>query len=161
MADVSIYVALISATAGVAGGTVPSAIAAIRDGHRAERDRQEQLAEARRQACVELLRTVLELRVHIANKHDYHGGEMAAQVGAIRELAAAAEVAAVSIALMVPPGLAKAAERLAEVAGRVAAVASDPASLQLGASPQEPPDFSELDECVVAFKAQAVTDGRG
>jgi hypothetical protein len=160
MADVSIYVAVISAAAGIVGATIPQAATAIRDGRRADRDRRERLADTRRQACVQLLRTVLDLRVHVANNQDYHGEEMAARLAAIRECAATAEVEAVSVALMVGPELAKAAEQLASAAARLATVAADNASLQLGASTQAP-DFGELDDSVTAFKTLAVADGPG
>ena len=157
MADVSIYVAVISAAAGIVGATISQATAAIRDGRRAERDRKERLADARRQACVQLLRTVLDLRVRVANNADYHGGEMAARLAEIRECAATAEVEAVSVALMVAPELGKVAEQLASAAARLATVATENASLQLGASTQTA-DFSELDDRVAAFKALAVAD---
>ncbi len=160
MADVSIYVAVISAAAGIVGATISQATTAIRDGRRAERDRKERLADARRQACVQLLRTVLDLRVRVANNQDYHGEEMAARLAGIRECAATAEVEAVSVALMVGPELAKAAEQLASAAARLATVAAENASLQLGASTRAP-HFGELDNCVTAFKALAVADSPG
>jgi hypothetical protein len=155
MADVSIYVAVISAGAGIAGASISQVTTAIRDTRRAERDRKERLADARHQGCVQLLRTVLELRVRVANNYDYHGEEMAARLAEIRECAARAEVEAVSIALMVPPDLARTAERLAAAAGRLATEATQNASLRLGASTRAP-DFSELNDCVTAFKAQTV-----
>jgi hypothetical protein len=160
MADVSIYVAVISAGAALIGATVPQVATAIRDGRRAERDRKERLADTRRQACVQLLRTVLDLRVRVSNIQDYHGAEMAPRLAEIREGAATAEVEAVSVALMVGPELAKAAEQLASAAARLATVAVENASLQLGASTQAP-DFGELDDSVTAFKTLAVADGPG
>lgn len=167
MTDVSVYVAVISAGAAIVGASLPQLSAIIQDGRKAkrdrrqaERDRQEQLADQRRRACVQLLRTALRLRVLVMNVQDYHGAELAPLLAEIRDCAATAEVEAVSVALMVPPGHGKAAERLAEAAGRLALVAARNASLQLGASVQ-PPDFSELDECVQGFKAMAMVTADG
>jgi hypothetical protein len=167
MADVSVYVAIISAGAAIIGASLPQLSVIIqdsrkakRDRQQAERDRQEQIADRRRQACVQLLRTALRLRVLVVNVQDYHGAALAPLLAEIRECAATAEVEAVSVALMVPPGHGKAAERLAEAAGRLALVAARNASLELGASVQ-PPDFSELDERVQEFKAMAMAEGGG
>jgi hypothetical protein len=160
MADVSIYVAVISAAAGIVGATIPQAATAIRDGRRAERDRDERFADTRRQACVQLLRTVLDLRVRVANNQDYHGEEMAARLAAIRECAATAEVEGVSVALLVGPELATAAEQLASAAARLATVAVESASLQLGASTRAP-HFGELNDCVAIFKTLAAAEDAG
>jgi hypothetical protein len=169
MTDVSVYVAVISAGAAIIGASLPQVSAIIQDGRKAkrdrlqaERDRQEQVADQRRRACVQLLRTALRLRVLVMNVQDYHGTELASLLAEIRDCAATAEVEAVSVALMVPPGHGKAAEQLAEAAGRLAFVVARNASLELGASVQ-PPDFSELDECVQGFKAMAMVtaDGAG
>jgi hypothetical protein len=167
MTDVSVYVAVISAGAAIIGASLPQLSAVIQDSRKAkrdrlaaERDRQEQLADQRRQACVQLLRTTLRLRVLVVNVQDYRGTELGPLLAEIRECAAAAEVEAVSVALMLSPSQGKAAERLAEAAGRLALVAARNASLELGASVQ-PPDFSELDECVQGFKAMAMADAGG
>jgi hypothetical protein len=161
MADVSVYVAVISAAAGIVGATIPQASAAIRDGRRAERDRQERIAGARQEACVQLLDTVLNLRVHVADFYDYHGDEMAKRLAEIRQCAANAQVEALRIGLMVPAGgLDKAAERLAEAAGRLADTAAGVIGRHLGASAQTA-DFGELDESTAAFRALAKSDGRG
>jgi hypothetical protein len=167
MADVSVYVAVISAGAAIIGASLPQVSAIIQDSRKAkrdrlqaDRDRQEQAADHRRRACVQLLRTALRLRVLVMNIQDYHGTELASLLAEIRDCAASAEVEAVSVALMVPPGHGKAAERLAEAAGRLALVAARNASLELGASVQ-PPDFSELDECVQRFKTMVTADGGG
>jgi hypothetical protein len=161
MTDVSIYVAVISAAAGIVGAAVPQVSTAIRDGRRAERHRQERIAGARQQACVQLLDTVLNLRVHVADYYDYYGDEMATRLAEIRQYAANAQVEALRVGLMVPVGgLEKAAERLAEAAGRLADTAASVVGRQLGASAQAA-DFGELDECTAAFRALAKSDGRG
>jgi hypothetical protein len=161
MADVSIYVAIIAGAAGIAGSAVPQVSTTIRDGHRAERQRQERIARARQEACVQLLETVLNLRVHVADYYDSRGDQMAALLADIRQYAANAQVEALRLGLMVGVGdLDKAAERLVQAAGRLADAAEGVAGRHLGA-PAQAADFGELDECTAAFRALAKSDGRG
>lgn len=158
MADVSIYVAVISGATGVIGASVPQAVTAIRESRRAERDHRERQAAARRQACVDLLRTVLGLRASVANFHDHHGADMAGRLAEIRDRAAAAEVEAAVIALVFQSGeLAKAAGRLAEAAGHLVTAAEQNASLDLGVSTGAP-DFEELTKRVEIFRVLAVKE---
>ena len=155
MVDVSVYVAVISAAAGIIGATTPQAITVFRDGRRADRDRRERIAGARQEACVQLLDTVLKLRVHVADYCDHPGNEKASRLAKIRQCAANAQVEALRIGLMVAAGgLGNAAERLAEAAGRLADTAAN-----LGASAQIA-DFGELDQCATTFRAFAMDGGR-
>jgi hypothetical protein len=157
MAEISIYVALITAVAAL----TPQVIAAVRDVRRAERDRQERLARERRDACVQMLSTALDLRILVQNISEYHGDEMPARLGEIRKCAAAVEVRATEIVLMVSrdsPGLAEVAERLAEIAGNLGVAAANNASLRLGASLQAA-DFRAFNECVSSFKRKVAADG--
>ena len=159
MADVSIYVALITAAAALS----PQVIAAVRDVRRAERDRQERLAKERRDACVQLLNTALDLRILVQNINEYHGDEMPARLGEIRKCAAAVEVQATGIVLMVSrdsPGLAEVAERLAEIAGNLGIAATNNASVRLGASLQAA-DFRAFNECVSAYKRRVAAEDKG
>src|SRR5262245_15517265 len=161
MADVSVYVAVISAAAGIIGATTPQAITAIRDGRRAERHRQERIARARQEACVQLLDTVLNLRVHVADYYDSRGDQMTALLADIRQCAANAQVEALRLGLMVGVGdLDKAAERLVQAAGRLADAAEAVVGRNLGA-PAQPADFGELDECTAVFRVLAKGDGAG
>ena len=161
MADVSVYVAVIAGTAAIAGAAVPQVSTAIRDGRRAERHRQERNARARQEACVQLLDTVLNLRVHVADYYDSRGDQMTALLPDIRQCSANAQVEALRLGLMVGVGdLDKAAERLVQAAGRLADAAEGVVGRNLGAS-AETADFGELDECVAAFRTLAKSDGKG
>ena len=65
MADVPIYVAVITAAAGLIGALFPQASLVIREVRQAEKDRRERFATATREACVNLLQTSGELRTRV------------------------------------------------------------------------------------------------
>ncbi|HEY4851499.1 MAG TPA: hypothetical protein VII22_11925, partial [Streptosporangiaceae bacterium] len=88
MSDVSLYVAVITAAAGVAGGSIPSVTSVIRDGRQAKRDQQNHQTETERQACLDLLAAASELRARVANAADCHGDEIDARLAQIRDLEA-------------------------------------------------------------------------
>jgi hypothetical protein len=155
MPDVSIYVALIAAGAGVVGATIPQIAILVRDGRQAERDRRDRGAETRRQACLDLLRAAGELRTRVANAAEYHGTEMGARLAEIRESEAAVRLNAVSVALLVPRKLTEPAEELAEIARRLVAVTERDTDLDLGVRAGQP-NFAELDRGVAAFRRAAV-----
>jgi hypothetical protein len=94
--DVSIYVALITAGAGVAGAAVPQIAAVARDVRLAERDRRERRADTLRQACLKLLRAAGDLRTQVANAALYRGGEMGAQLAKITSSSATVQLHAAS-----------------------------------------------------------------
>jgi hypothetical protein len=153
MAEVSVYVAVISAAAGIVGSAVPQATSVIRDSLRDRRIRAERLAGQRSRACVGLLRTVLDLRVRVANIYDYYGDQMTEQRAEIRDCAARAEVQAIKVALLgQSTELGEAAQKLAAAAARLAAAAAESASVQLRASTTAP-DFTELDKLTEVFKS--------
>ena len=67
MADVPIYVAAITAGAGLIGALIPQAALVIREVRQAEKDRRERFVTAMRDACVELLGAAGELRTLAEN----------------------------------------------------------------------------------------------
>jgi hypothetical protein len=157
--DTTVWVAAIAAGAAVVGATIPLVGTAIQSARQARRDRLERYQLYKRQACVELIRAVEDLRTQVANNHDYHGDEMAARLGLVRQYAAAAKVQAASISLLVPPELADPAQQLAEAAGRLAEAAERSTDLVLGVSTARP-DPTELDASIAAFKTSAVNESR-
>jgi hypothetical protein len=160
MPDVSVYVAVVSAGAGVAGAAIPQIAFVVRDVRQAERDRHERRAEAKRKACLDLLRSAGELRTQVANAAQYHGDEMGTRLADIRKYAAAAQLHAVNVALLAPRKLAEPAQRLAAAASRLAAAAADGTDLRVNEMIR-PPDFTELDETFTTFQKIAVADARG
>jgi hypothetical protein len=159
MADVSIYVAVISASAAILGAAVSPVSTAYQAHRQARRDRQERRETSAHRAFLQLLRAAADLRTQAANNHEYHGEEMAARLARVREHAADVGVHAISIALLAPP-LADPAGRLAEAAGRLAATAAENTDLAMGVSIRAP-DFGELDACVAAFSKAAVDYAEG
>jgi len=157
MADISIYVAAISAVAGVGGATLSQYLAAFREGRQAKRDRQERQETATRKACEKLLRAASDLRTQVANNRSFRGDRvaMSARLEKVREYEAATQVNAVSVGLMAPGQLAKPADQLAGAARSLALAAAQNTNLDEGWVPVDP-DFTELDTCVDAFKKQAL-----
>jgi hypothetical protein len=120
MSDVSVYVAVISASAALLGAAITAVTTAYQHSRQAKRDREDQHDTALREACVDLLRAVGDLRDQVANNHDYPGGdEMGARLAQVRQYVTAAKVHSVRIALLAPRSLSKPAEQLAEAADRL------------------------------------------
>jgi hypothetical protein len=128
---------------------VPGSIAA-------KRGRRERRIEATREACINLLRAVGELRTEVANILSYRGDRagMAARLATVREYAQSSQLNAVAVALLSPEGLAVAAERLAASASGLADATARLTDLDQGVL-VEAPEFSELDESVANFRLVA------
>lgn len=125
MADVPLYVAIVSAAAGLVGATIPQVTTVIRETRKAERDRwererdrQEQLAHEVRDVCVNLLRAAGELRTLTENMTSYRGDGTRALLGDVRGHAEATRLHAAEVGLRV-------SGQLAESAYQVAATATD------------------------------------
>jgi hypothetical protein len=157
MPDVPLYVAAITAAAGVAGAAIPAIAVIIRDVRQAERDRRERRAEAKRQACLDLLRAAGELRTRVANAAEYHGAEMSGLLAGIRECEAAVRLNAVSVALLAPGKLADSAEKVADAASRLAMFVADNTDKHAGEMLVKP-NFAKLDESVEDFSRTAVAE---
>lgn len=157
MADVSIYVALITAGAGVFGAAIPQVSMVFRDVRKDKRDRRDRQAAETRQACVDLLQAVGELRTQVANNRTFQGEPvlMGERLEEVRRHAAAARVYATSVAMLVPDRLAEPADRLAAAAGSLADATEQHTDLGLGRLPVDP-DYRDLDACVDAFRAGAL-----
>jgi hypothetical protein len=159
MTDVSIYIALISAGAGVAGAGISPVAQAYKDGRQRSRDRAERQATAMRQACVDLLRAAGELRTQVANNRSYHGTDMATRLEEVRRLAVATQVHAAEVEMLAPTATAELAGKLATSGGELADWTVRHTNLQLGVLAEDPP-YRELDDRLADFRAQAVRDVR-
>src|SRR5690242_14906554 len=73
MPGVSLSVPIITAGAAVLGAAIPTGAAVIQDLRKARRDRAERRLETRDQACLDLLRSALDLRTQVANAYLSHG----------------------------------------------------------------------------------------
>jgi hypothetical protein len=156
MSEVSIYVAIISASAGIVGAAVPLITSVIKEGHQADRGRRERQADALRQACLAILSAASDLRTLVANAARYQGDEMEDLLAKIRTSADAVQLQAVNAALLAPSTLGEPAQQLAEAAAQLADAATVHTDTGLKAMPS-PPDLTEYDKCTKAFRKQAVT----
>ena len=155
MTDVSIFVPVISAAAAILGAAVSPLTTVLQSSRLARDEHKERYELAGRQACIGLLRAVVDLRTSVANNHDYHGEEMGARLAQVRQYAADARVHAFNIALLAPRPLADSASELAAAADRVAVAATEHTDLSLGASVQAP-DFATLDARIADFTSRAI-----
>jgi hypothetical protein len=112
-----------------------------------------------RDACLDLIRAVAQLRMQVANNHDYHGEEMTERRASVLAYAAACQVHATNVALLAPHGLGPPAERLAAAASHLGETATRDTDLMMRAS-LPAPDFNELDECAERFRQAARTHAR-
>lgn len=158
MADVPIYVAAITAGAGIIGALIPQAVTIMREVRQAERDRRERTLAATREACIALLRTAGELRVLAEGIRSYRGDEngVRARVEEARSLAEATQLNAANVRMHQVP------DKMAELADQVASVASDlvddvlrNTDLNQGV-PIGDPDVTRLVERIAAFRHEAV-----
>ncbi len=157
MADVSIYVALISASAGILGATISQLTGALRESSQAKRDRQERSATATCKVCEELLLAAGDLRTQVANNRIFRGDRaaMTARLEDVRKHAAATQLHAVRVGMLVPGQLAEPADRLAAAASSLAAAAVNDTDLDQGWVSVDP-DFTRLDACVDTFRREAL-----
>ena len=155
MSNVSIYVALISAGAGVFGAAIPQAAIVVREVRQAGRDREERRSEKRRQACLDLLQAAASLRTGVADAADYHGDEMGIRLAGIRNCAAAVQVNSLSVGMLPHEVLRDPAERLAAAAATLAEAAARDTNLSLGQMAVRP-EFRPLDEAMEAFRQTAM-----
>jgi hypothetical protein len=154
MADLTIAAAIISASAAVAGATIPAVATAVTTARMKLHERRESHETERREACLALVQAVGDLRTQVMSNFEYHGPETAARLALVRAHAAAVRLYAIRVALAAPPlsvpadGLAAAAEQLA----RATAAATD---LNLCAMVNQP-DLTELDGCTRALGTAVV-----
>jgi hypothetical protein len=118
MVDVPIWVAIITALAGILGAAIPQGAIVIRDVRQAERDRKERFDTATRDACVALVRAAGELRSLAEGWRSYRGDPTAvlARVAEARGLAEATRLHAVDVSMQVPGQLGRPANKLADAA---------------------------------------------
>jgi len=151
MADVSIYVAVISALAAILGASVSPLTSAAISAREARGKRREDYDAQVRTESVGLLRAAWDLRTMTQNNNEYHGTKMAKRLAKVRERAADAAVRSATIALLSPGPLAGAAAELSGAAQRLAAEAAKNTKLDMGVS-TSPPDLTDLDCRIAEFE---------
>jgi hypothetical protein len=159
MPEVSLYVAVITAAAGVVGAAIPQVTIVLRDVRQAERDRRDRSADALRQACLSLLGSAGSLRTQVMDAVEYRGARMGDLLTEIRRCAAEVQLHAASVELLAPKTLAEPADQLAKAAERFAVAAvtgTDPTGRQI----VRPPVAAELAQAMDFFRKQAVAEAR-
>jgi hypothetical protein len=161
MVDVPIYVAIITALAGIVGAAIPQIAIVIRDVRQAERDREERSATATRDACVALLRAAGELRNLAEGWRSYRGEANAvlARVAQVRSLAEATRLHAVNVSMQVPDKLGPPADKVADAASALVDNVVQNTELNQGVVLGDP-DVAGLVACIAAFRDEAVSYAR-
>jgi hypothetical protein len=162
MVDVPIWVAIITALAGIIGAAIPQGAIVIRDVRQAERDRKERSETATREACVALLRAAGELRSLAEGWRSYRGEPTAvlARVAEARSLAEATRLHAVNVSMQVLGELGTAANDVAGAATALVADVVQNTNLSSGVVLGDP-DVSTLVKCIDDFRDAAVGHARG
>jgi len=167
MADVSIYVAVISACAAILGAAVSAVGVTYQNAREAERDRRQRREERQqrheeevRAACMDLLRAAVNLRTQVENNEGYQGGEMRSRLGKVRQHASDAALYAVLIGTIEPNVFADLADKLAKAATILAQAAAENTNLEMNMS-NEVPSLGELNSCIEAFSRKAVAYAKG
>ena len=157
MADVPIFVAVITAGAGLVGALIPQAALVIREVRQAEKDRRERFATATREACVDLLGAAGDLRTLVENIRSYRGdaGGMRARVEEVLNQAEATRLHAASVSLFVPSRLATPADKVAAAARALADDVVRNTNLDRGVSIDRS-DTRALDTGITDFRDEAV-----
>ena len=157
MVDVPLYVALITAGAGIIGATIPQVASVIRDVRQAERDRRERFTIMTRDACVALLRAAGEVRTLTESIRSYRGNAdgMRARVEEVRSRAEATRVHAAEVSMQVPARLAEPADQVASAASALADDVVWNTDLNQGVLVGDP-DVSKLVESIAVFRHAAV-----
>jgi hypothetical protein len=152
--EVSLYVAVITAAAGIVGASLPLIMTYLRDVRRAERERRERIVGSQRQVCLDLLATAGELRTQVENAAEHQGPRMADLLAEIRRCAEAVRQNAARVELLASANLAERADRLAKAAEVLTAAAVAGTDLRNGQMVKVP-STAELAQAMSAFKDQA------
>ena len=169
MADGSIYVALISASAALLGAAVSAASLVYQNSRQAESDRKQRSEERQlqreeqrqrhreqvRTTCMDLLRAAVDLRTQVENNQGYEGAEMRFRLAEVRRYASDAALHAVRVAMIEPHVFADSADALAKAAGQLALAATN---MRVST---EIPNLGTLNACIAAFSEKAVGYAKG
>jgi hypothetical protein len=157
MTNVPLYVAVITAGAGLIGALIPQAALVIREVRQAEKDRHERFVTATRDACVAVLRAAGELRTLVENIRSYRGDAsgMRGRVEDVLNHAEATRLHAASVSLLVPGRLATPADKVAAAARALAEDVVRNTNLDRGVSIGFA-DTGALDTCITDFRDEAV-----
>lgn len=157
MTDIPIYVALITAGAGLLGAMIPQSWIIVREIRQQEHDRKDRYVAEARGACLDLLRASGGLSAHVRNMNTYRGDSngLRTRLEEARGYLADIQLYAASVGMAAPGTLTELAVQLAAMAeGLTQAVEeiTDPDNAEMLARP----DTGPLDELISAFRDRAV-----
>ena len=157
MADIPIYVAVITAGAGLLGALVPQAWIVFREIRQRERDRRDQYVAQARAACLDLLRASGLLSTHVKNMTTYRGdGDgLRNRLAEARVYLADIQLHAASVGMTAPRMLSEPARQLAAAADSLTKSVEEVTDLN-NAEMLDRPDTGPLDELISAFRDKAV-----
>ncbi len=161
MADVPIWVAVITAAAGIIGAAIPQIAIVVRDVRQGERDRRERLATATLDACVELLRAAGELRTLSEGIRSYRGPAdgMRARIDEVRSHAEATRLNSARVSMQAPE-LAEAAYQVATAGSALTHNVVEGTDAVTGVFVGEL-DLDKLVRCLADFQDKAVKQAQG
>jgi hypothetical protein len=162
MTDVPVYVAVITAAAGILGAAIPQASIVLREARQAERDRRERSVAAGQSACIDLLRAASSLGTQIENLRAYRGDAhgLRLRLEEVRKCLAETQLHAASVGMLAPGQLVgRAGQLAAETSSLVKAVEANvdlDNDVVVGQI-----DLGPLDTLIAAFREEAVRWTRG
>jgi hypothetical protein len=157
MTEIPIYVALITAGAGLLGALVPQTWIVVREIRQRERDRRDQYVAQARGACLDLLRACGALSAHVKNMNTYRGDGtgLGSRLEEARGHLADIQLHAASVGMAAPDLLTEPAWKLAAEAVSLTKIVEEVTDLN-HAEMLDKADTRLLDELISAFRDKAV-----
>jgi hypothetical protein len=158
MTEIPVYVALITAGAGLLGALVPQAWIVFREIRQREHDRQDKYVSQARGACLDLLRASVALSVHVKNMNTYRGDRagLCSRLEEARGHLAEIQLYSASVGMTAPALLTEPAWRIAAEAESLTKSVEEVTDLD-NAEMLDKPDTRSLDELISAFRDKAVS----
>lgn len=162
MADVPVYVAVITGAAGIIGAAIPQASIVLGEVRQAKRDRRERSVAAGQSACIDLLRAASSLGTQIENLRTYRGDALGLRLRLeeVRRYLAETQLHSASVGMLAPGQLTERASQLAaEASSLVKAVEANvdlDNDVVVGRI-----DLGPLGTLIAAFREEAVRYTRG
>lgn len=157
MTNIPIYVAVITAGAGLLGALIPQTWIVFREIKQRDRDRRDRYVAQARDACLDLLRASGALSAHVKNMTTYRGDRngLCNRLEEARGYLADIQLHTASVGMAAPSTLTEPARQLAAAAERLAKSVEEVTDLD-NAEMLDRPDNGPLDELISAFSNRAV-----
>jgi hypothetical protein len=162
VADIPVYVAVITGATGIIGAAIPQAGIVLREIRQAERDHRERSISAGQNACIELMRAASTLSTEIENLSAYRGDAqgLRLRLEQIRKYLAETQLHAAGVGMLAPDQLIGRASKLAESASTLMKAVEANVDLDNGIVLGDI-DVGPLDTLIAAFRNEAVRYTRG